>query len=548
MTEKLNPNLLKAEYSQFFKLRDELKKGYIQEFYFLPIGIEYNNRNASYFITFNRELEETLKEKEMILDEGIKQQLLSVVRKYYNFIYIPVESKVKDVLKLENREMQALMDDKILEKIDTILNDKKFDKITGKSKESIIENVNYSLNNYMRDISDKIQEIDAGYSFNIDGKTKKNLTSADVRDKILEAYFAIRTLKKDKKEIQELSSGEQRLALIDIATAFLLKKDNGNTILAIDEPENSLHISKCFAQMERIRKLSENNQIIATTHWYGGLPAINKGFLIYLDKEDRKTIKFLEFKNLFEDRGDLPQDIFIKSYFELCSSILNSIRVEDLKWIICEGYDDKIYLDYYLKDKVDNLRVLSMGGCGNVIKLYKYLYLPFSEKAEKKDIKGKLLFIIDSDDVVQKLELNSKTEGGKMRIVRLQISNKEEFSLNTLSDPTNYPTEIEDCLEPYYLYVALKKTIEKYGNIEQKATMEMFDFNDTRKFSKIKGEVSILKPNKLEALEKKKDIVEFIESYENKYRIAEEYINIKDSVPIDEELPILFQKVLDIMI
>ena len=108
----------------------------------------------------------------MILDEGIKQQLLSVVRKYYNFIYIPVELKVKDVLKLENREMQALMDDKILEKIDTILNDKKFDKITGKSKESIIENVNYSLNNYMRDISDKIQEIDAGYSFNIDGKTK----------------------------------------------------------------------------------------------------------------------------------------------------------------------------------------------------------------------------------------------------------------------------------------------------------------------------------------------------------------------------------------
>ncbi len=120
MTEKLNPNLLKAEYSQFFKLRDELKKGYIQEFYFLPIGIEYNNRNASYFITFNRELEETLKEKEMILDEGIKQQLLSVVRKYYNFIYIPVESKVKDVLKLENREMQALMDDKILEKIDLL--------------------------------------------------------------------------------------------------------------------------------------------------------------------------------------------------------------------------------------------------------------------------------------------------------------------------------------------------------------------------------------------------------------------------------------------
>ena len=58
----------------------------------------------------------------------------------------PVEeviAKVKDVLKLENREMQALMDDKILEKIDTILNDKKFDKITGKSKESIIENVNY---------------------------------------------------------------------------------------------------------------------------------------------------------------------------------------------------------------------------------------------------------------------------------------------------------------------------------------------------------------------------------------------------------------------
>ena len=79
----------------------------------------------------------------------------------------------------------------------------------------------------------------------------------------------------------------------------------------------------------------------------------------------------------------------LKSYFELASSILSSMRADNSNWIICEGSDDKLYLKHYLKD-IPNLKLLSVGGCGNVTKLYQYLYIPFSERDEGNALDSKV--------------------------------------------------------------------------------------------------------------------------------------------------------------
>ncbi len=178
--------------------------------------------------------------------------------------------------------------------------------------------------------------------------------------------------------------------MIDIATAFLQNKPSTSkrkVILAIDEPENSLHISKAFGQFSRLHNLVGKNQVLLTTHWYGSLPITSVGNIQHLEHkvegENNVFINTFDLNNYFEKRGSLPEDIQMKSYFDLTASILSSIRSDKCHWIICEGSDDKLYLTHYL-DEVENLRFLSVGGCGNVIKVYRYLFTPFLEKDEKK--------------------------------------------------------------------------------------------------------------------------------------------------------------------
>src|SRR5690606_20386537 len=109
--------------------------------------------------------------------------------------------------------------------------------------------------------------------------------------------------KKEKKEIDELSSGEQRIALIDIATAFLKNTTSDSkrkTILAIDEPESSLHISKAFKQFERLQGLVHKDvQLIITSHWYGSLPFTTTGNLNYIEikSNDKVNISSYDLNN-----------------------------------------------------------------------------------------------------------------------------------------------------------------------------------------------------------------------------------------------------------
>jgi ABC-type molybdenum transport system ATPase subunit/photorepair protein PhrA len=522
--QDINPSFSSEEYNKFFRYRDELKHRYKKEdYYFFLIGVEFENKNKVFFSSFTKFITNNIPDE---LKGFGHDELLNIIRNLYSYIYIPVETTTSSVLKIENQEMQELMSTDILNKIDSILNLKNFSE--GRKSISVIDFLNISLNEYIESINEIISEIDESYAFKVEGQVKKKLTSTDVRTKILEAFFSIRTLKKDKKEISELSSGEQRIALIDVATAFLLESENKSRmiILAIDEPENSLHISNAFKQFERLQLLSVKNQLLLTTHWYGSLPITDTGSLQFLEKEEstKVSINTYDLNNYFEKRGNLPEDIIIKSYFELTSSILSSMRADNTNWIICEGSDDKLYLDYYLSN-IPNLKILAVGGCGNVVKLYKYLSVPFSEKDENKSLNSKVLCLVDTDDVLNIIESPSEINN-KLKIARMQIDREQNtVLLNKLIKSGYYkPTEIEDCLDPKTLYDAVVKSIEQYGTMEQRDAIVHFTFNEEMKVSIIKSEKSIFKPTTLEGFEQKQLIYDFIDDQRNKYLVARNYI------------------------
>ena len=77
-------------------------------------------------------------------------------------------------------------------------------------------------------------------------------------------------------------------------------------------------IIKKFKRIEEI-SFANDCQILATTHWYGSLPILKEGTLVHIQKEDNKipVHSRFSFKNYFEDRGSHPNDIQLKSFYDL---------------------------------------------------------------------------------------------------------------------------------------------------------------------------------------------------------------------------------------
>lgn len=446
-------------FTKFIEHKKDLSQIYPKEnYYLLLVGIKKDDHSSSFFMTFDSMI------KELKLSESFN--LLNIIRKHYTYIYLPVETDTKDILSIQNNKMQAIMSEDILNKIEEILKEKSYknDGKNSRHNKSIIELLNEDLKEFMGKINSTINEIDTSYEYKAGYQKKQNLTSVDIRDKVIEAYFSVRKLNKDGKDIDELSSGEQRIALIDVINSFLLHKENNasnKVIIAIDEPENSLHISKLYEQFERLITLSKRNQIIVTSHWYGALPFINVGDVLHLGNEKEKTVRIDSYTSnqYFQNRDALPDDIHLKSHFDLASSIIYSMR-NDVNWILCEGSTDKRYLEHYLGE-IENLRILPMGGVNPVIKLFDYIYLPLSEKSRNLgERRGKVLCLIDTDDEVNTIESKKSTSTRKdLSIFRLD-SREGKPSLVDINQVNRTKTEIEDVLNPRKYFECVKSYFE----------------------------------------------------------------------------------------
>jgi predicted ATPase len=498
-------------YDDFYKHRDELSSSYDSDEYFLLlIGKKYNDPGI-YFGSFHNQLtfindkpHENYEDAEL---QKFFKGFYEYLNSHYSYIYIPVETDVQTYTKLETQDMQKLMDKNIQREIEKA--------ITSKT----INQINKDLNKFVKEIEEVLEV------YHYQGHFKNNLTMPDLVSKIIEAYFSIKVLNKKVENsksipVTELSSGEKRKALIDVAYSFLRKNNNreSNIILAIDEPEASLHISNCYEQFDKLLRISkDNHQILVSTHWYGFLPIITNGSATAITKNNKNEISF-KFLNLYNYRENilhskkqhkepLPIDYNIKSYNDLVQSIIISVMQNNpYYWIICEGQSEKIYFDFYFQNEIkeNNLRILSVGGFKEVKKIYSYLTTPIKDPDYK--IIGKVYCLIDTDK--ERIDVSEYTKDKNLLFERLVLRKEESILVDVNNVLMSPPTEIEDCLDPILFYHTLQEFIHKYEVIntlflkkdletEEKYSGDFFDltrkeketikdfFDDNQGFNKI---------------------------------------------------------------
>lgn len=515
------------------KYIQELKKWYSPEdYYLIAIGKDFEG-NTMLTTTFHKKITGATK-KDGVSREKITWIFKKIIERY-KYIYLPVENKISDILSLQANEMQGMMDKTISDEIKKLLSAKDHEinsdenhssRMRKPLKYSVIDIINNKLDLYINEINEKIPQ---GYRFESRGAIKRQIKAADILDAILMKYFSLRPLSKNAKNIKNLSSGEQRLALIDIATSLLATeaKTNKEVIIAIDEPEISLEAAHRFEQFLSLINLSEKykRQVFITTHWYGLVLRPIEGSLNYVHKKESGEgvqIDSFPLSNINEKRRSFPNSIEIRSYFDLMASMLTLLKKKEYNWIFCEGSEDYLYLKSYLKNSIPNLFILPFNGCGNIKKIYDFLRVPFSDSQENKEIKGKVMCLIDTD-TKNLIKIDGYSAGkfhGKLSFFRLSMKNNESDLVSIAStDATN--TEIEDLLEPQLMFNCLTK-ISANNNI-LKNYLGLYELNSKSDFVGISDNLKFLKPKTKESYEKLEEFQLYLTSDEMKKIISYEY-------------------------
>lgn len=492
----LAPNAQKFT-NDFFALRDLLlktKKYNSNSHYLILIGENINDKYV-YFHSFQKEEKfldaciDTTETEDFDPDNELNKKykgVLSQLKDLYSYVYVPVEIDAEDFTKIETDNMQKIfgktLKNEILEALDN----------------DFIDKINDKLNSFVSEIETTLNG-EYFYDSEKGGTSKKYLKNYDLFEKILEVYFKIRVLNKGSsnkrtlaKKISELSAGEKRQALINLIYAFLIKNEERDNmvIIGIDEPENSLHTSLCYDQFEKLKDISEHNQILITTHWYGFLPIVDKGMGHFLYKNvtdsekeaDTKSNIDFETYDLYSYKADIkcdivssqnkmPKDFTLKSTNDLVQSIFYSLQGDDsYNWLICEGISEKIYFEYFFKNEIDaqKLRILPLGGNNPVAQFYEYLALPV--KNEKETLKGKIFCLIDTDSERFKDDIGDGPSNLKIR--RLCNESNAKTDLILLSSNKTTVTTIENSLNPLIFKCVLDNLNDNQNYAIQKVNNE----------------------------------------------------------------------------
>lgn len=430
----------------------------INDYYFLAIGQEFDGE--PHFSIFHHEyfFKKVFNQKQV--NEEIAKQLLEFVKSKYDYLYIPKELEADEFVRLENKEIHTLMGE--------TLNDLIGQHITKQQ----VDEINKKLN----EITDSLSSELGDFKYKSPNNRQKRLQVSELNALIVEAYFKIRVLHKKFKdewlELKYMSSGEKQLAILEIASKLIAshRKSNKEIIFAIDEPESSLHISKCYLQFEKIHNLSRNCcQVIFASHWYGFIPTSDFGSVVCIsNKED---VKF-DFFNLSSIREEIKQkkkqelvrnfpiDLKIKSINDFVQSILSSMVLGDsYNWLICEGSSEKNYFNEYFSEEIlnDRLKIVPVGGATEIKKIYNIFIANYEEI--KNQINGKIFFLTDTDE--QLVEWSTHVHE-KVRCLRMVANDDAQkiVLVNIDSNPKSPATVIEDALDAE-LFFSVLNTYEK---------------------------------------------------------------------------------------
>ncbi|WP_034911971.1 AAA family ATPase [Erwinia sp. 9145] len=425
----------------------------LDDYYLIPIGV--NKEGALHLSILNSKLLAELICCEMDEDSKVSEKEINqrygelnvLLKNKHQYIYIPKDIDPESFTKLETTEIQKLMG----ESLEEIIKDK--------IKDETIDRINNDLTSFISEIETELVD----YSYRMSGGKQFRLKRRDVYNLIIEAFFKVRKINKKKSstwiEISALSSGEKQRAIIDIAYGFLTNHNqNGkDLIIALDEPESSLHMSACFEQFEKLYKISKNcKQLIFTSHWYGYLPTIESGCTTsIIEKESGEHhFELLDLESYREEikqkvKGaniKLPYDIRLKSINDLIQSIISStISDPHYNWLICEGTTEKKYLSYYLSElvRMHRLRIIPVGGAVEVKKIYKYLEA--SHEDIKRDMKGKVFLLSDTDaELVSYETIKSNVIYCKRLINHSSLNETQLVDMESIK--VSPATEIEHCL------------------------------------------------------------------------------------------------------
>lgn len=339
--------------------------------------------------------------------------------------------------------------------------------------ETQVADINRKLNEFLDNISKDLNN----YSYRtLNEQRQQNLKKADIYNLIIQHFFSIRRLhKKHKPEISDskwldigsLSSGEKQKAVIEVAYSLLNNRNiNGNKlIIAIDEPESSLHMSACYDQFDMLFKMSRDcKQLIFATHWYGFLPTIEFGNTTFItQKNENHNFDLINLQNYREQvkqlttdsKGKFPFDIKLKSMNDFIQSIMSSTTSEKpFNWIVCEGSSERVYLSSYLSDLIEShrLRIVPVGGAKYIKSIYQQLDLIFDDF--KTEIKGKIFLLSDTDKDIVQYPVHNK-ERKNLQCKRLLL-NGNKINLEHIDSTAVSPcTEIEHALNGKIFYQTL---------------------------------------------------------------------------------------------
>lgn len=453
-------------------------------------------------------------------DKTQEKALLEFFRQEIEYIYIPTELDAQSFTKLETQEIQVLMGENLYSIISDLFPEKK------------INELNIGLNNFIDSVSEEL----GVYSYKAIGKERKsNLRKQPIYDKLIEAFFSNKTLHKKQGsnwlEVSELSSGEKQKAIIDIAKGFLSEHrvTGKNLIIAIDEPESSLHISACFDQFLSLYDISKScMQLLFSTHWYGFLPIVETGSATIISKnEDSHIIDILNLsfyrEQIKQYRANsskdniLPHNIRLKSINDFIQSVIASITADDpYNWLICEGSSDKIYLTEYFKNEIQTkkFRIVPVGGAVEIQKIYKQLEVIYEDL--KNELKGKVFLLSDTDSNLVSYAVKDNLP--HLRCNRIVLKNPKQC-LNVAIDSSlvSPTTVIEDVLDGDTYCRTLKTFSQNYEDLNFINDMDATDITN------VSAHVFDLKESQ------KQIIHNFFQSENTKFEFAQKYIEMLQS-------------------
>lgn len=429
------------------KLRESIPEFMKHDYYILPICLD-GSYNVGLGVFNISEFKNT------VFDEGSteEQQLITYSLLYekvcslFTYVYVPKDIETDRFVSFENKDLQHLIGKELTD-------------IVSKSlKRDAISRISTELKGFVDSLSSTLD----GYKYKVRSSYQPNLKPNKIYDLIIEEFFSLRELFKvsNNKDIplQQLSSGEKQQAIIKLITRLVTsyRDSNKGLIVAVDEPESSLHVSLCYEQFEKLFEVAQFcSQVLYTSHWYGFIPTLTCGsvlnisclngkydFNIFNADNYREEIKLAD----REQKGNLPVDVMIKSSNDLVQSILSSIiRDECYNWLLCEGSSDKIYLNAYFKDEIEHkrLRVIPVCKASEIKKMYDHLSIAVEEL--KQNVKGKVFMLTDTD--AQLLEFDTK-DGIEKYVQCRRIVNEGDKTIlvKIKANPKSPKTDIEDTL------------------------------------------------------------------------------------------------------